>query len=71
MSKELFWKALKCKNKKQEAKKKEIEQKKSGWEIFRQWYGVLKQDKQERRGKLWTGKLEGDLGFTLSNLFHC
>ena len=29
--------------------------------------GGLKQDKQERRRKLWKGKLEGDLSFTLSN----
>ena len=29
-----------------------------------------KQDKQERRRKLLTGKLEGDLSFTLSIFFH-
>ena len=30
----------------------------------------LKQDKQERRRQLWTGKLEGKLSSTLSNFFH-
>ena len=31
--------------------------------------GGFKQDEQERRRKLWTGKLDGDLSFTLSNFF--
>ena len=31
--------------------------------------GGFKQDDQERRRKLWTGKLDGDLSFTLSNFF--
>ena len=30
---------------------------------------MKKQDKQERIRKLWTGKLNGDLSFTLSLLF--
>ena len=58
MLKELFGKALKCKtrNNKQEEKINWTE--KSGMEIF--WHyrdGCLKQDKQERIRKLWTGKI--------------
>ena len=52
MSKELFGKALKCKNKKQEARKKRIEQKKVEGKSLDSRDGSLKQDKQEKRRKL-------------------
>jgi len=52
MLKELFGKALKCKNKKQEQEEKKIEQKKVEGKSLDSGDGCLKQDKQERRRKL-------------------
>ena len=59
MSEELFGKVLKCKNKKQEAW---TEKKVKGKSLDIIDEG-LKQDKQERRRKLWTGKIRS--GFEL------
>ena len=57
MLKELFGKALKCKNKKQEARRKnKLNRKKVEGKSLDSRDGSLKQDKQERRRKLWTGK---------------
>jgi len=56
MLKELFGKALQCKNKKQEARRKKLNRKKVEGKSLDCRDGCLKQDKQERRRKLWTGK---------------
>ena len=67
ISKELFGKALKCKETRSKKKKeKEIEQKKVGGKSLDSRDGGLKQDKQDRQRKPWIGKLDGDLSFTLS-----
>ena len=55
MLKELFGKAL-CKNNKQEARRKNKLNRKK-WKKIDRRDGCLNQDKQERRRKLWTGKI--------------
>jgi len=53
MIKELFGKALKCKNKKQETRRKnKLNRKKWKGKSLDSRDGCLKQDKQERRRKL-------------------
>ena len=58
MLKELFGKALKCKNKSQEARrKKKLNRKKVEGKSFNSRDGGLKQDAQEQRRQLWAGKI--------------
>ena len=56
MLKELFGKALKCKNKKQEEKRIWTEKKVEGKSLDNR-DGTLRKDKQDRRRNLWAGKI--------------